>query len=72
MRGLQEKVEFDNLEIKFEACKEVFNKSFKSREALIKECEKYFKTNLLEGIVVRTVDSTFSAKYMNLEYDSKK
>ena len=39
---------------------------------LIKECNDYFKNNLVEGIVVRTLDSKFSAKIMSLEYDSKK
>lgn len=58
--------------IAFIPCEEVFNKTFKTRETLIKECEKYFKKNMIEGIVIRTPDSKFSAKYMNLEYDSKK
>ena len=39
---------------------------------LLAECNNYFKTNMIEGIVVRTLDSKFSAKIMNLEYDSKK
>lgn len=52
--------------------KEVFNKEFNSKEELLAECNNYFKTNMIEGIVVRTVDSKFSAKVMNLEYDSKK
>lgn len=52
--------------------KVVFQKKFKNKAALIKECEAYFKKNMIEGIVIRTVDSQFSAKYMNLEYDSKK
>ena len=52
--------------------KEVFNKEFNSKEELLNECNSYFKTNMIEGIVVRTVDSKFSAKIMNLEYDSKK
>ena len=52
--------------------KEVFNKEFNSKEELLAECNNYFKTNMIEGIVVRTVDSKFSAKIMNLEYDSKK
>ena len=52
--------------------KEVFNKEFNSKEELLAECNNYFKTNTIEGIVVRTVDSKFSAKVMNLEYDSKK
>ena len=52
--------------------KEVFNKEFNSKEELLAECNNYFKTNMIEGIVVRTVDSKFSAKIINLEYDSKK
>ena len=52
--------------------KEVFNKEFNSKEELLNECNNYFKTNMIEGIVVRTLDSKFSAKVMNLEYDSKK
>jgi RNAse (barnase) inhibitor barstar len=52
--------------------KEVFIKEFNSKEELLLECNNYFKTNMIEGIVVRTMDSKFSAKVMNLEYDSKK
>ena len=52
--------------------KEVFNKEFNSKEELLAECNNYFKTNMIEGIVVRTLDSKFSAKIMNLHYDSIK
>ncbi len=52
--------------------KEVFNKTFKSRKEIEKACEAYFKNNLIEGIVIKTLDSKFSAKFMNNEYDSKK
>ena len=52
--------------------KTVFQKKFASKAALVKYCENYFKKNMIEGIVIRTTDSKFSAKYMNLEYDSKK
>ncbi len=52
--------------------KEVFNKEFNSFQEIIDECNHYFKTNMIEGIVVRSLDSSFSAKIMNLEYDSKK
>jgi hypothetical protein len=55
-----------------ERCKVVFSKTFSSREEIEKECKEYFKNNLIEGIVLRTADSTFSAKFMNDEYDSKK
>ena len=57
---------------KLPQAKTIFNKKFTSKAALLKECDKYFKKNLIEGIVVRTLDSKFSAKVMNLEYDSKK
>ena len=56
----------------FTTVKEVFNKEFNSKEELLTECNNYFKTNMIEGIVVRTVDSKFSAKIMNLHYDSMK
>jgi len=38
----------------------------------MEECNQYFKHNMIEGIVVRTPDSKFSAKIMNPEYDAKK
>ena len=66
----QFKLEADHLELP--TVKEVFNKEFNSKEELFTECNNYFKTNMIEGIVVRTLDSKFSAKVMNLEYDSKK
>ena len=53
-------------------CKIVFRKTFFSKEELVKECEDYFADNLIEGIVVRTMDHRFSAKFMNNLYDSKK
>ena len=75
--GEAEKIPY--IQFKFEAdylgfttVKEVFNKEFNSKEELLTECNNYFKTNMIEGIVVRTLDSKFSAKVMNLEYDSKK
>ena len=75
--GEAEKIPY--IQFKFEAdylgfttVKEVFNKEFNSKEELLAECNNYFKTNMIEGIVVRTLDSKFSAKVMNLEYDSKK
>lgn len=55
-----------------ERCKVVFKKTFNSREEIEKECKEYFKTNMIEGIVLRTADSKFSGKFMNDEYDSKK
>jgi len=56
----------------FERCKEIFKKEFNSREEIEKECKEYFKNNMVEGIVLRTLDSKFSAKLMNDEYDSLK
>jgi hypothetical protein len=58
--------------LKFDRCKVVFRKVFNSKEEIQKECNDYFKSNLIEGIVLRTIDSNFSAKFMNDEYDSKK
>ena len=66
----QFKLEADHLELP--TVKEVFNKEFNSKEELLTECNNYFKTNMIEGIVVRTLDSKFSAKIMNLHYDSMK
>ena len=54
------------------SCEEVFNKTFNNKEEVVKDCETYFKTNLIEGIILRNLNSTFSAKYMNLSYDIKK
>lgn len=50
----------------------VFDKLFEGREELLKTCEEYFSNNMIEGIVVRSLDGKWSAKCMNLEYDSKK
>lgn len=50
----------------------IFNKTFYSKQEIIDTCEEYFKHNMVEGIVLRDQDTTFSAKYLNNEYDSKK
>lgn len=50
----------------------IFDRVFESKQELFDECEKYFKTNLVEGIVIKNADSSISVKYMNNEYDSKK
>jgi hypothetical protein len=55
-----------------ETCPVVFSQVFNSLDELKEKCETYFKTNMVEGIVVRSDDSRFSAKYMNAEYDSRK
>ena len=75
--GYTKKLPSDDL---FSLCREldlshvdvVFRKVFNSLDELRHECDTYFKSNLIEGIVIKTVDSKFSAKYMNPEYDSKK
>lgn len=56
----------------FNYCKEVFNATFTSKQEIVETCEEYFGNNLIEGLVLRTNDDSFSTKYMNLEYDSKK
>lgn len=50
----------------------VFDKLFESREELLKTCEEYFANNMIEGIVVRSLDGKWSSKVMNNEYDSRK
>jgi hypothetical protein len=50
----------------------VFDKLFESREELLRTCEEYFSKNLIEGIVVRSLDGKWSSKILNLEYDSRK
>ena len=50
----------------------VFDKLFESREELLKTCEEYFANNIVEGIVVRSLDGKWSSKVMNLDYDSRK
>jgi hypothetical protein len=66
--------EFSELieKIGLERTKLVFKKKFNSREEIEKECNDYFKDNLIEGIVLRTEDSKFSAKFLNNYYDSLK
>lgn len=53
-------------------CEQLFIKVFNSYEELYKECMEYFKTNLVEGIVCRTLDSRISFKFINPDYDSRK
>ena len=50
----------------------VFCQTFESREELLKTCEEYFTNNMIEGIVVRSLDGKWSSKIMNLDYDSRK
>lgn len=77
INGVAEKLDFTTFSNKMNAydfpqVKVVFNQVFYSLEDLLKACDNYFVKNKIEGIVVRTLDSKFSAKVMNLEYDSKK
>lgn len=53
-------------------CDIVFEQMFDSKEHLQQTCDKYFKDNMIEGLVARTYDSKISMKIMNPEYDSKK
>ena len=41
-------------------------------EDLLKACEEYFSNNMIEGIVVRSLDGKWSSKIMSLSYDSRK
>jgi len=50
----------------------VFNQTFESREELLKTCEEYFTSNMIEGIVVRSLDGKYSSKIMSLSYDARK
>jgi hypothetical protein len=67
-----EKFKYNSIVLGLPTVKEVFNKTFNSKEEILQECNQYFKENMIEGIVIRTLYSKFSAKVMNLEYDSKK
>lgn len=51
----------------------VFNQQFNTLDEIKDVCNEYFKTNLIEGIVVRTYETNeYSGKYMNNEYDNLK
>ena len=58
--------------LEFKTPKVYFDKVFNTIEELKQECENIFKTELIEGIVIRDENHNFSCKYMNNEYDSKK
>lgn len=66
--------EFDKIcsDLSLNRCDIVFNRSFENKGELIKTCNEYFKNNMVEGIVIRNLESDFSCKFMSLEYDSKK
>jgi hypothetical protein len=59
-------------ELEIETSPIIFTKRFNNVDEIMDECDKYFKSNLVEGIVVRSLDSSISCKVMNKEYDSKK
>jgi len=76
-QGISEKVDYNTFKyftnkLGLPTVKEIFAKEFNSKQEIEDECNKFFKTTLTEGIVIRTEDSKFSAKFMSLEYDSKK
>ena len=51
----------------------IFIQEFNTIEEIEQVCLNYFKSNLIEGIVLATYDSNvYSSKFMNPEYDSKK
>jgi RNA ligase (TIGR02306 family) len=49
-----------------------FDKVFNTVEEIKQQCETIFKSELIEGIVLRDENHNFSCKFMNNEYDSKK
>ena len=49
-----------------------FDGIFNTVDEIKQACERIFKTNLIEGIVLRDENHNFSCKYMNNIYDSKK
>lgn len=59
-------------DIKFKTPKLYFDKVFNTIEEIKQECESIFKTELIEGIVLRDENHNFSCKFMNNIYDSKK
>lgn len=63
-------------DLRFERCHKYFQRKFRYKSEIIRLCENIFKEEsskgrIIEGIVLRSPDNSFSAKYMNLEYDSK-
>lgn len=64
-------------DLNLDRCKVYFKRKMRCKGDIIKLCNEIFKKEkangrLIEGIVVKTLDGKFSAKLMNLEYDSKK
>ena len=76
------KFEYDKMqsianELGLQLVKEYFQKTFDSKEELFETCQAIFDKELegkriIEGIVLRNPEGTFSVKLMNLLYDSKK
>ena len=58
--------------LEFKTPKLYFDRVFTTIEELKQECENVFKTELIEGIVIRDENHNFSTKYMNNIYDSIK
>ncbi|GMO69328.1 MAG: hypothetical protein Nk1A_8370 [Endomicrobiia bacterium] len=62
----------------FNRCRHLFCEIFNSREEIEEECNKVFKfyedeyNIMMEGVVLRDLNAKFSAKLMNLKYDSRK
>jgi RNA ligase (TIGR02306 family) len=61
----------------FTRCPILFKDTFYSRQEIEAKCQEMFdhfakSKILIEGVVLKTIDGTWSAKLMNLEYDSKK
>lgn len=61
-----------NLKIEIETVPLLFEQRFYNQEEIEEKCKNIFKDNMIEGVVLRNLESTFSAKYMNDLYDSKK
>jgi len=66
--------DFDQIsyDIKFKTPKVYFDKVFNNIEDIKQECESIFKNELIEGVVIRDENHSFSCKMMSNEYDSKK
>jgi RNA ligase (TIGR02306 family) len=67
--------EFLNItsELGLDICDIVFkDKQFNNFEEIKEYGNEYFKSNVIEGLVLRTSDSRFSAKLMNAAYDAAK
>ena len=58
--------------LEFKTPKLYFDRVFNTVEEIKQECESIFKTELIEGIVIRDENHNFSTKYMCSLYDSMK